>query len=159
MRSAAQPVRSTSPPSETSRQAAFGQAGQPSAYLKISDGCARPCTFCNIPQIKGRQFRSVRPDELVLEARELTDHGARELVLVAQDSTSYGSEWGDPHGLARLLERLAAEVPAARWLRLMYAYPGLRDAEPGRGDGLDPTGLQLPRHPTAARQPGCPCGG
>ena len=101
-----------------------GQAGQPSAYLKISDGCARPCTFCNIPQIKGRQFRSATPDELVVEARELTDHGARELVLVAQDSTSYGSEWGDPHGLARLLERLAAEVPAARWLRLMYAYPG-----------------------------------
>ena len=101
-----------------------GQAGQPSAYLKISDGCARPCTFCNIPQIKGRQFRSATPDQLVLEARELTDRGARELVLVAQDSTSYGSEWGDPHGLARLLERLAAEVPAARWLRLMYAYPG-----------------------------------
>ena len=101
-----------------------GQAGQPSAYLKISDGCARPCTFCNIPQIKGRQFRSAAPDALIAEARELTDRGARELVLVAQDSTSYGWEWGDADGLARLLERLAAEVPAARWLRLMYAYPG-----------------------------------
>lgn len=102
----------------------LGQAGQPSAYLKISDGCARPCTFCNIPQIKGRQFRSAAPDAVIAEARELTDRGARELVLVAQDSTSYGSEWGDADGLARLLERLAAEVPAARWLRLMYAYPG-----------------------------------
>lgn len=101
-----------------------GQVGQPSAYLKISDGCARPCTFCNIPQIKGRQFRSAAPDALITEARELTDHGARELVLVAQDSTSYGWEWGEADGLARLLERLAAEVPAARWLRLMYAYPG-----------------------------------
>lgn len=100
------------------------QAGQASAYLKISDGCARPCTFCNIPQIKGRQFRSTAPDALVAEARELTDQGARELVLVAQDSTAYGAEQGDPNGLPRLLERLAAQVPAARWLRLMYAYPG-----------------------------------
>ena len=100
------------------------QAVQASAYLKISDGCARPCTFCNIPQIKGRQFRSAAPDALIAEARELTDRGARELVLVAQDSTAYGAEWGDANGLARLLERLAAEVPGARWLRLMYAYPG-----------------------------------
>ena len=100
------------------------QAVQASAYLKISDGCARPCTFCNIPQIKGRQFRSAAPDALIAEARELTDRGARELVLVAQDSTAYGAEWGDANGLARLLERLAAKVPGARWLRLMYAYPG-----------------------------------
>ncbi len=102
--------------------AATGTVG-PSAYLKISDGCARPCTFCNIPAIKGRQFRSAAPDSIVAEARELTARGARELVLVAQDSTSYGSEWGDADGLARLLERLAAESGAA-WLRLMYAYPG-----------------------------------
>ena len=60
---------------------------------------------------------------MIAEARELTARGARELVLVAQDSTSYGSEWGDADGLARLLERLAAESGAA-WLRLMYAYPG-----------------------------------
>lgn len=95
----------------------------PSAYLKISDGCARPCTFCNIPGIKGRQFRSAQPDDLVREARELVDRGAREVVLVAQDSTAYGAEWGDANGLARLLERLAAES-GADWLRLMYAYPG-----------------------------------
>ena len=95
----------------------------PSAYLKISDGCARPCTFCNIPAIKGRQFRSSPPDELVREAQSLVQRGAREVVLVAQDSTAYGAEWGDPDGLARLLERLAAES-GADWLRLMYAYPG-----------------------------------
>ncbi len=95
----------------------------PSAYLKISDGCARPCTFCNIPGIKGRQFRSVQPDALVSEARELVARGAREVVLVAQDSTAYGAEWGDANGLARLIERLAAES-GADWLRLMYAYPG-----------------------------------
>jgi ribosomal protein S12 methylthiotransferase len=95
----------------------------PSAYLKISDGCARPCTFCNIPGIKGRQFRSAQPDALVAEARELVERGAREIVLVAQDSTAYGAEWGDANGLARLIERLAAES-GADWLRLMYAYPG-----------------------------------
>ncbi len=95
----------------------------PSAYLKISDGCARPCTFCNIPAIKGRQFRSVEPDALVREARDLVGRGAREVVLVAQDSTAYGAEWGDANGLARLIERLAAES-GADWLRLMYAYPG-----------------------------------
>ena len=95
----------------------------PSAYLKISDGCARPCTFCNIPGIKGRQFRSAQPDALVREARELVGRGAREIVLVAQDSTAYGAEWGDANGLAHLLERLAGES-GAEWLRLMYAYPG-----------------------------------
>ena len=95
----------------------------PSAYLKISDGCARPCTFCHIPGIKGRQFRSAQPDALVAEARELVARGAREIVLVAQDSTAYGAEWGDANGLARLIERLAAES-GADWLRLMYAYPG-----------------------------------
>lgn len=95
----------------------------PSAYLKISDGCARPCTFCNIPGIKGRQFRSAQPDVLVREAQNLVERGAREIVLVAQDSTAYGAEWGDPNGLAHLLERLAAQA-GADWLRLMYAYPG-----------------------------------
>ncbi len=95
----------------------------PSAYLKISDGCARPCTFCNIPAIKGRQFRSAPPEDLIAEARQLVDRGAREIVLVAQDSTAYGAEWGDPDGLARLVERLAIDS-GADWLRLMYAYPG-----------------------------------
>ena len=99
-----------------------------SAYLKISDGCARPCTFCNIPAIKGRAFRSAPADALVEEARRLADEGVKELVLVAQDSTAYGADLGQAEGLALLLERLAVEAPAIRWLRVMYAYPGFVSA-------------------------------
>ncbi len=95
-----------------------------SAYLKISDGCARPCTFCNIPAIKGREFRSAPVAELVAEARRLAEEGVKELVLVAQDSTAYGANVGLADGLALLLERLALAVPRVPWLRLMYAYPG-----------------------------------
>ncbi len=97
---------------------------RPSAYLKISDGCARPCTFCNIPGMKGRLFRSTPTDRLLEEARRLAAEGVRELVLVAQDSTAYGEERGDPDGLPRLLEQLTDAAPAVPWIRLMYAYPG-----------------------------------
>jgi len=97
-------------------------AGGPSAYLKISDGCDRPCTFCIIPTIKGG-MHSDPAERLEREARWLTASGVRELVLVAQDSTAYGEDEGDRDGLATLLERLAAAAPQA-WLRLMYAYPG-----------------------------------
>jgi ribosomal protein S12 methylthiotransferase len=100
--------------------------GRTSAYLKISDGCARPCTFCNIPAIKGRAFRSAPIDDLVLEAQRLAAEGVKELVLVAQDSTAYGDDLGlrRGDGLATLLERLAVDVPSVPWLRVMYAYPG-----------------------------------
>ena len=100
--------------------------GRTSAYLKISDGCARPCTFCNIPAIKGREFRSAPLDDLVLEAQRLAGEGVKELVLVAQDSTAYGDDLGlrNGDGLATLLERIAVEVPSVPWLRVMYAYPG-----------------------------------
>ena len=95
----------------------------PSAYLKISDGCDRPCTFCIIPTIKGRMHSE--PDGwLIAEARALAASGVRELVLVAQDSTAYGEDRAQRDGLAELLERLAEAVPEVRWLRLMYAYPG-----------------------------------
>ena len=96
-----------------------------STYLKIADGCARPCTFCNIPAIKGRAFRSAPLATLLDEARRLADEGVRELILVAQDSTAYGAERGEREGLATLLERLAVAVPRVPWLRLMYAYPGI----------------------------------
>ena len=96
-----------------------------SAYLKISDGCARPCTFCNIPGIKGDLFRSVAPDALIEAAKRLATEGVREIVLVAQDSTAYGVDLGLREGLALLLERLATAVPQIPWLRLMYAYPGM----------------------------------
>ncbi len=95
----------------------------PSAYLKISDGCDRPCTFCIIPTIKGR-MHSEPDDWLIAEARALAASGVRELVLVAQDSTAYGEDRAERDGLAVLLERLAEAVPEVRWLRLMYAYPG-----------------------------------
>ena len=98
-------------------------AAAPSAYLKISDGCDRPCTFCIIPAIKGR-MRSRPAAELVAEARALAAAGVRELVLVAQDSTAYGEDRGERDGLAALLERLAGAVPEVPWIRLMYAYPG-----------------------------------
>lgn len=94
----------------------------PSAYLKISDGCNAPCTFCIIPTIKGR-LASAKAGDLVARAQALVAAGARELVLVAQDSTAYGEDLGHRDGLADLLPLLAEAVPGT-WLRLMYAYPG-----------------------------------
>ena len=94
-----------------------------SAYLKIADGCNARCSFCVIPKIKGR-LRSQPPDAVVEEAKRLEAEGARELVLVAQDSTAYGRDLDMEDGLAALLERLAADLPDVAWLRVMYAYPG-----------------------------------
>lgn len=96
--------------------------GAVSAYMKISDGCNAPCTFCIIPQIKGR-LTSTRAADLVAEAIRLRQSGVRELVLVAQDSTAYGEDVGGRDSLPDLLRLLADAVPDA-WLRLMYAYPG-----------------------------------
>ena len=94
-----------------------------SAYLKIADGCRRPCAFCAIPLIKGTAVS--RPIEsLVAEARALRDKGVRELILIAQDSTDYGHDLGLKDGLAVLLESLVKAVPDIDWLRIMYAYPG-----------------------------------
>lgn len=95
----------------------------PSAYLKISDGCDAPCTFCVIPKIKGG-LRSAPAGMLVKEARRLAAAGAKELVLVGQDTTAWGEDLGMPvgSGLPGLLEMVSEAVPGA-WLRLMYAYP------------------------------------
>ena len=97
--------------------------GAPSAYLKISDGCDRPCTFCIIPTIKGG-MHSDPTERLIAEARWHAASGVRELVLVAQDATAYGEDRGERDGLATLLERLSEAVPEVPWIRLMYAYPG-----------------------------------
>jgi ribosomal protein S12 methylthiotransferase len=96
----------------------------PSAYLKISDGCDAPCTFCVIPKIKGG-LRSAPAGFLVKEAQRLVAAGAKELVLVAQDSTAWGEDLGLPvaSGLPGLLEMLSEAVGEDTWLRLMYAYP------------------------------------
>ena len=94
-----------------------------SAYLKIADGCRRPCAFCAIPLIKGTAVS--RPAKTILnEARRLRDSGVRELVLIAQDTTDYGHDLGMKDGLALLLEQLTDAVPDMDWIRIMYAYPG-----------------------------------
>jgi ribosomal protein S12 methylthiotransferase len=91
------------------------------AYLKISEGCDRTCTFCSIPRMRGRH--ASKPIEAVLaEARELAADGVRELVIVAQDTTYYGIDrYGEPR-LVELLEALE-EVDGIEWIRLMYLYP------------------------------------
>ncbi|MBI5652551.1 MAG: 30S ribosomal protein S12 methylthiotransferase RimO [Chloroflexi bacterium] len=95
----------------------------PSAYLKIADGCDRPCTFCIIPTIKGAH-RSKPADAVIAEARDLVARGVQEIILVAQDTTAYGWDLGMRDALAPLIERICNEVEGLRWLRLMYAYPG-----------------------------------
>lgn len=91
------------------------------AYLKISEGCDRPCSFCAIPLMRGTH-RSVPADEIVRQARTLVAQGARELVLVAQDLTYYGLDIHGKRTLADLLRRLSDES-GADWIRCMYAFP------------------------------------
>jgi ribosomal protein S12 methylthiotransferase len=94
-----------------------------SAYLKIADGCRRPCAFCAIPLIKGTAVS--RPMTSILdEARRLQDQGVRELNLIAQDTTDYGHDLGIKDGLAVLLENLTQAAPLIDWVRILYAYPG-----------------------------------
>jgi len=94
-----------------------------SAYLKIADGCRRPCAFCAIPLIKG--IAVSRPIESILaEARALQEIGVREIILIAQDTTDYGYDLGLKNGLAHLLKEMTAAAPRVDWVRVMYAYPG-----------------------------------
>lgn len=94
-----------------------------SAYLKISDGCRRPCAFCAIPQIKGTLVS--RPAEVIIdEARQLQEAGVKEIIIISQDSTDYGHDLGIRNGLSKLLEELVKAIPDIPWLRIMYAYPG-----------------------------------
>jgi ribosomal protein S12 methylthiotransferase len=110
---------STSSGWRTSRTAVQGV----SAYLKIADGCRRPCAFCTIPTIKGTM--KSRPREAILkEVKNLAASGVRELILIAQDLTDYGSDLGIRDGLANLIDDITKEAPALDWVRLMYAYPG-----------------------------------
>ena len=94
-----------------------------SAYLKIADGCRRPCAFCAIPLIKGTAVS--RPIEnIVAEAKQLEAMGLKELILIAQDTTDYGHDLGMREGLSILLEQLADSAPGLKWFRIMYAFPG-----------------------------------
>ena len=90
-------------------------------YIKIAEGCDHPCTFCIIPQLRGK-FRSRRFESVVREAQNLAAAGAREITLIGQDTTSYGEDLGLRDGLAQLLARLA-QVEDLLWVRFLYAYP------------------------------------
>ena len=92
-----------------------------SAYLKIAEGCDHPCSFCIIPQLRGK-FRSRRMSSIVAEAENLIQQGVREITLIGQDTTCYGEDLGFTEGLATLLDALAV-LPGLRWLRFLYTYP------------------------------------
>ncbi|HEX4012424.1 MAG TPA: 30S ribosomal protein S12 methylthiotransferase RimO [Candidatus Cybelea sp.] len=98
------------------------------AYLKIAEGCDHPCTFCIIPQLRGA-FRSRSQASILAEARALVEGGAKELILIAQDTSMWGRDRGERRGgLARLLEQLH-EIDALEWIRLLYLYPATVDRE------------------------------
>ncbi len=91
------------------------------AYLKIAEGCDNCCTYCAIPQIRGR-FRSRPMEELVKEAEWLASQGVKELVVVAQDTTRYGEDLYGEYKLAELLKKLC-RIDGLRWIRTLYCYP------------------------------------
>ena len=99
--------------------------GTAHAYLKVSEGCSNPCTFCAIPQMRGK-FRSRTIESLVREAQSLQQQGVKELCLVAQDTTRYGADLGIGNGLTRLIEALLTDTDF-EWIRFLYAYPGSLD--------------------------------
>ena len=91
------------------------------AYLKIAEGCNNRCHYCAIPLIRG-PLRSRPLEDCVAEARWLAAEGVRELIVVAQDPTAYGEDWGKPGSICELLDRLN-EIEGIEWIRIMYAYP------------------------------------
>ena len=92
-----------------------------SAYIKIAEGCDHPCSFCIIPQLRGK-FRSRRMGSILSEAQNLIAQGVREITLIGQDTTCYGEDLGLAEGLAQLLDALAV-LPGLKWLRFLYTYP------------------------------------
>ena len=92
-----------------------------SAYIKIAEGCDHPCSFCVIPNLRGK-FRSRRFESVVAEAQQLVARGVQEITLIGQDTTCYGEDLGLKNGLATLLDALA-RIEGLRWLRFLYAYP------------------------------------
>ena len=91
------------------------------AYLKIAEGCDKCCTYCIIPKVRGH-YRSVPMDNLIKQAQHLTENGVKELILVAQETTLYGTDLYGRKSLPELLEKLS-EVEELRWIRILYCYP------------------------------------
>src|SRR6476659_2004865 len=91
------------------------------AFIKIAEGCDRPCAFCSIPSMRG-SFRSRRFGSIIEEARNLAKQGVKEVVLIAQDSSRYGEDLGEVDALAALIRALG-EIDELDWVRVMYAYP------------------------------------
>jgi ribosomal protein S12 methylthiotransferase len=91
------------------------------AYVKIAEGCDRPCAFCFIPQMRGH-FRSRRFGSVVAEAGQLAEQGVKEIILVAQDSSRYGEDLGESNALAALMRELC-RIEGIEWVRVMYTYP------------------------------------
>ncbi|MEO8573252.1 MAG: 30S ribosomal protein S12 methylthiotransferase RimO [Pyrinomonadaceae bacterium] len=91
------------------------------AFIKIAEGCDRPCAFCSIPGMRG-SFRSRRFGSIIEEARNLVGQGVKEVVLIAQDSSRYGEDLGEFDALAALIRALG-EIDELEWVRVMYAYP------------------------------------
>ncbi|MBX7219797.1 MAG: 30S ribosomal protein S12 methylthiotransferase RimO [Blastocatellia bacterium] len=91
------------------------------AYLKIAEGCDHPCAFCSIPQMRGN-LRSRRAGSILEEAERLASEGVREVILIGQDTTSYGEDLGLKNGLADLLKGLA-QIKDLEWVRFLYSYP------------------------------------
>jgi len=96
-----------------------------SAYLKIAEGCSNYCSYCIIPALRGKA-RSRPMDDIINEAANLVEEGVREIILTAQDTTSYGRDLKGSHTLSELLKNLSTLAPL-RWIRLLYTYPGRLD--------------------------------
>jgi ribosomal protein S12 methylthiotransferase len=96
-----------------------------SAYLKIADGCHRKCAFCSIPLIKGTII-SRQEEEILKDVEYLTTKKIKEIIIIAQDSTSYGIDLGITDGLTGLLEKIAIIAPDIPWIRVMYTFPGIQ---------------------------------
>ena len=95
--------------------------GNYTAFVKIAEGCDRPCAFCSIPAMRG-SFRSRRFGSILKEAQDLAEQGVKELVLIAQDSSRYGEDLGEKDALAKLMRGLC-EIDEIEWVRVMYTYP------------------------------------
>ncbi len=98
----------------------------PTAYVKIADGCDNCCSYCVIPSIRGK-FQSRKQEDILKEITSLAEQGYNEIILIAQDTTSYGKDLKEDATLATLMDQ-AAQIPGVKWLRVLYSYPdGITD--------------------------------